>query len=74
VVWIPSKRNQWDDSVSEMTAVCTSASLRKHDPTKQQPFLPPLLRDYSRGRIDMDDPLNGHQIRSRLVARLLFVD
>jgi hypothetical protein len=59
VVWIPSKRNQWDDSVSEMTAVCTSASLRKHDSTKQQPILPPLSRDYIRDRIDIGDPLNG---------------
>jgi hypothetical protein len=66
VIWIPSKRNEWDDSVSEMTAVCTSAALRQHDPSKQKAFLPPLSRDYIRDRIDIDDPLNGYQIRSRV--------
>ena len=50
--------------MSEMTAVCTSAALRKYtDPTKA--FVPPLSREYIRDRIDIDDPLNGWQIRHR---------
>jgi hypothetical protein len=30
VLWIPAKRSDWEDSVSEMTAVCTSAALRRY--------------------------------------------
>ena len=67
VVWIPSKRSDWEDSVSEMTAVCTSAGLHRYyaqdDP--QKPFQPPLSRDYIRDRVDIDDPLNGFQIRHK---------
>ena len=63
VIWIPEKRSHWEHSVSEMTAVCTSAALRRH--TGEKPFQPPLSRDYIRDRIDIDDPLNGYQIRHR---------
>ena len=67
VVWIPSKRSDWEDSVSEMTAVCTSAGLHRYyaqdDP--QKPFQAPLSRDYIRDRVDIDDPLNGFQIRHK---------
>ena len=63
VVWIPEKRSHWEHSISEMTAVCTSAALRRH--TGEKPFQPPLSRDYIRDRIDIDDPLNGYQIRHR---------
>jgi hypothetical protein len=77
VVWIPSKRLEWEDTVSEMTAVCTSAALRrylKEQETQQQdatagskakPFHAPLSRDYIRDRVDIDDPLNGYQIRHK---------
>lgn len=66
VVWIPSKRSEWEDSVSEMTAVCTSASLRRHvAANSQQPFVAPLSREYIRDRVDIDDPLNGYQIRHK---------
>jgi hypothetical protein len=75
VVWIPSKRVEWEDTVSEMTAVCTSAALRKFLKQQQQDatstasntkqFLPPLSRDYIRDRVDIDDPLNGYQIRHK---------
>jgi hypothetical protein len=75
VIWIPEKRKDWEDSVSEMTAVCTSAALRRHPRTssnnskqkqqqqQQQPFVAPLPREYIRDRIDIDDPLRGYQIR-----------
>jgi hypothetical protein len=63
VVWIPAKRSEWDDSVSEMTAVCTSAALRKH--TGDKPFVGPLSPVYIRDRIDIDDPLRGYQIRHK---------
>jgi hypothetical protein len=61
VVWIPDTRMQWEHSVSEMTAVCTSAALRKH--TGEKPFIAPLSKEYIKDRIDIDDPLNGYQIR-----------
>jgi hypothetical protein len=72
VVWIPSKRLEWEDTVSEMTAVCTSAALRRYLKEQQQdatantkPFHAPLSRDYIRDRVDIDDPLNGYQIRHK---------
>jgi Beta-galactosidase C-terminal domain len=77
VIWIPSKRTEWEDSVSEMTAVCTSAALHRHvaaaasasDSTtgsSSKPiFHPPLSRDYIRDRVDIDDPLLGYQIRHK---------
>ena len=78
VVWIPTKRSEWEDTISEMTAVCTSAAMRRavlplscaptNDVEAQKslpPFQPPLSRDYIRDRIDIDDPLNGYQIRHR---------
>jgi hypothetical protein len=59
VIWIPEKRKDWEDSVSEMTAVCTSAALQRHPRTssnnskqkqqqQQQPFVAPLSREYIR--------------------------
>ena len=30
VIWVPTTRAQWDDCVDEMTSVCYSAVLRKH--------------------------------------------
>jgi len=67
VVWIPSKRSEWEDTVSEMTAVCTSAALRQYLAAKDttKPFHAPLSRDYIRDRVDIDDPLNGFQIRHK---------
>lgn len=66
VVWIPSKRSEWEDSISEMTAVCTSASHRRHLASNSQlPFVAPLSREYIRDRVDIDDPLNGYQIRHK---------
>mmetsp|Transcript_40786 Transcript_40786/g.62732 ORF Transcript_40786/g.62732 Transcript_40786/m.62732 type:complete len:740 (-) Transcript_40786:220-2439(-) len=62
VVWFPKTRKDWEESISELTAVCTSAVARKHSPGK--PLVPPLSRDYIRDRIDIDDPLRGYQIRS----------
>lgn len=67
VVWIPSKRVDWEDSVSEMTAVCTSAGLHRYlaQQNPQKKFQIPLSRDYIRDRVDIDDPLNGLQIRHK---------
>ena len=69
VVWIPSKRSEWEDTVSEMTAVCTSAAIRRFKVAKPRstakPFHAPLSRDYIRDRVDIDDPLNGFQIRHK---------
>jgi hypothetical protein len=63
VVWIPKDRSEWEDSISEMTALCSQAAIRRHDFRK--PFVPPLSRDYIRDRVDIDDPLVGYQIRHR---------
>lgn len=68
VLWVPAKRSEWEDSVAEMTAVCTSAALRKHlamTSTPKKPFHAPLSRDYIRDRVDIDDPLHGYQIRHK---------
>ena len=68
VLWIPSKRSEWEDSLSELTAVCTSAALRRFRSTPNplgKPFHPPLSRDYIRDRVDIDDPLNGFQLRHK---------
>ncbi|KAL7565603.1 hypothetical protein ACA910_018965 [Epithemia clementina (nom. ined.)] len=106
VVWVPSKRSEWEDCISEMTAVCTTAARSRRNTTtrrrsnsssshyssnnnnnnhhhnggnnllsstpssklhKQQapppPATAPLSRDYISDRVDIDDPLNGYQIR-----------
>lgn len=67
VLWIPQGRHFWEDSLSEMSAVCTSAALRRHVATlgksTTQLFSAPLSREYIRDRVDIDDPLNGFQIR-----------
>jgi len=69
VVWRPNKRKEWEDCLSELVAVCTSAGLRKYATQQQQknrkktPFVPPLSREYIRDRIDIDDPMRGFQIR-----------
>lgn len=69
VIWVPEKRTEWEDSVSEMTAVCTSAALRRHvgsqGKTTTKPFHAPLSRDYIRDRVDIDDPLRGYQLRHK---------
>lgn len=62
VLWKPAERKDWEDSVGEMTAVCTSAALRKHSGPAWK-FAPPLSKEYIRDRIDIDDPLRGYQIR-----------
>lgn len=69
VVWIPTKRSEWEDSVPEMAALCTAAELRRRRRSSPNntttPIHPPLSRDYIRDRIDIDDPLHGYQMRHR---------
>lgn len=70
VIWVPKKRTEWEDSVLEMTAVCTSAALRRYTATRgrsnsSKPFHAPLSKEYIRDRVDIDDPLNGYQIRHK---------
>ncbi len=62
VLWKPVDRKDWEDSVGEMTAVCTSAALRKYTGPVAK-FIPPLSKEYIKDRIDIDDPLEGYQIR-----------
>eukprot|EP00980_Cylindrotheca_fusiformis_P024612 scaffold12167_cov129-Cylindrotheca_fusiformis.AAC.5 len=69
VLWKPSKRKDWEDCLSELVAVCTSAGLRQYVAMhtgkrgKKPQFFPPLSREYIRDRIDIDDPLRGVQVR-----------
>lgn len=69
VLWKPSKRKDWEDCLSELVAVCTSAGLRQYIAMhsgkrgKKPQFVPPLSREYIRDRIDIDDPLRGVQVR-----------
>lgn len=69
IVWIPSKRMEWEDSINEMTALCTSAAVHRHNVnhtnTSSNVIHPPLSREYIKDRIDIDDPLHGFQIRCR---------
>ena len=65
LLWIPSSRMEWEDCISEMTAVCKSAALRRHSATAGKPFYAPLSRDYIRDRVDIDDPLHGYQLRHK---------
>ncbi|GKY99969.1 hypothetical protein MPSEU_000950500 [Mayamaea pseudoterrestris] len=67
VIWVPKTRAEWEDSVSEMTAVCTSAAIRRYhlQEPSDKPFYPPLSADYIRDRVDIDDPLYGYQLRHK---------
>lgn len=78
VIYIPSSRNEWEDSIDEMVAVCSASAWRryqaKHNRTRRSkssknsnipPFNPPIQRIYIKERIDIDDPLQGFQIRHR---------
>jgi hypothetical protein len=71
ILWIPEKRQQWEDCLSELTAVCKSAAFRKYASSRQdsrspvKPFYAPLSPDYIRDRIDIDDPLVGYQFRHK---------
>lgn len=67
IIWRPHKRKEWEDCLSELVAVCTSAGLYKYNSLpktkKKTIFVPPLSREYVRDRIDIDDPMRGFQIR-----------
>lgn len=63
-IWIPADRREWEDTVSELTALCTQAGIRRH-PGNGAPFVRPLSQEYIRDRIDIDDPLMGFQLRHR---------
>mmetsp|Transcript_1550 Transcript_1550/g.2686 ORF Transcript_1550/g.2686 Transcript_1550/m.2686 type:complete len:907 (+) Transcript_1550:151-2871(+) len=67
VLFVPTERKDWEDSVSELVALCTSAAYRRHSSAiGKKPFYPPLSKDYIEDRIDIDDPLRGYQIRHAL--------
>lgn len=71
VVWVPSSRGEWEDSLSEMTYVCKSAASRRYVAvpnisTSRKPFYAPLSREYIRDRIDIDDPIIGYQFRHKI--------
>ena len=67
VLWVPKSRAEWDDCVSEMTAVCTSAEIRRYHAQgdNSKPFYPPLSGVYIRDRVDIDDPIRGCQLRHK---------
>jgi len=68
VVWIPKSRGEWEDCVSELTAVCAAASFRRQAADRSstsKPFYAPLSNEYIRDRVDIDDPLKGVQFRHR---------
>jgi len=64
VVWIPQKRSEWEDCISELTTVCTSAAIRRRT-DKHKPFYAPLSSQYIKDRVDIDDPLHGYQVRHK---------
>eukprot|EP00521_Asterionellopsis_glacialis_P006045 CAMPEP_0195280628 /NCGR_PEP_ID=MMETSP0707-20130614/239_1 /TAXON_ID=33640 /ORGANISM="Asterionellopsis glacialis, Strain CCMP134" /LENGTH=822 /DNA_ID=CAMNT_0040339403 /DNA_START=314 /DNA_END=2782 /DNA_ORIENTATION=- len=64
IVWIPQKRSEWEDCISELTAVCTSAAIRRRT-DRHKPFYAPLSSQYIKDRVDIDDPLNGYQVRHK---------
>lgn len=55
VIWSPTKRSEWEDSVSEMTAVCTSAAIRRlaHG-------LPPLSSSLSNNTANNKNTILNH--------------
>jgi len=64
LLWEPSSRDHWIDSIEEMTAVCTAASRKRHQSlNKPSNEIPPLNVAYIKERVDIDDPLQGYQIR-----------
>ena len=67
VLWVPKNRGEWEDTISELTVVCTSAAIRRYNAEKspEHPFHPPLSQDYIRDRVDIDDPLHGYQLRHK---------
>jgi len=77
VIWVPTKRSEWEDCISEMTAVCTVAEARRRllleqegrangtSSAKKKPFHAPLSRDYICDRVDIDEPMYGYQLRHK---------
>ena len=63
VIWVPTKRAEWEDCISEMTALCATAAFRRQQLLGLQHQPAPLSRDYISDRVDIDDPLNGYQVR-----------
>lgn len=79
VIWKPNTRNDWLDCSGEMAALCAEASLRsslspkttvafttkKGGNSKKIKLIAPIVipKDYIEQRLDVDDPLNGFQLR-----------
>ncbi|GMI06570.1 hypothetical protein TrRE_jg12114, partial [Triparma retinervis] len=62
-IWYPSTREEWDDCVSEMTALCSQAAYRLAVSSLSPSVSPPLASLYIRERCDIDEPLRGLQVR-----------
>jgi hypothetical protein len=62
-LWIPASRGEWEDSITEMVAVCKVAALRRHSSASENERHAPLSHHYIRDRVEIDDPLFGYQIR-----------
>jgi hypothetical protein len=71
VLFLPTERQDWEDSISELVALCTSAAYRQYQAEAARAagtkkiFYPPLSKEYIKDRIDIDDPLHGYQIRHK---------
>eukprot|EP00978_Attheya_sp_CCMP212_P012939 scaffold32283_cov54-Attheya_sp.AAC.10 len=40
VIWVPSTRSEWDDTISELTSVCTAAGYRRYIGSTHNPEMP----------------------------------
>jgi hypothetical protein len=64
VLFSPRSREEWDDSLPELAALCSHAALRC-SVLHGLPVHPPLSKVYVRDRLDIDEPLRGYQVRCR---------
>eukprot|EP00588_Corethron_pennatum_P011529 CAMPEP_0194272500 /NCGR_PEP_ID=MMETSP0169-20130528/6060_1 /TAXON_ID=218684 /ORGANISM="Corethron pennatum, Strain L29A3" /LENGTH=469 /DNA_ID=CAMNT_0039015189 /DNA_START=448 /DNA_END=1857 /DNA_ORIENTATION=+ len=63
VIWSPKSREEWVECIDEMTDLCSHAKHRSAAIRGLKDDDAPLSREYIEDRIDIDDPLNGFQIR-----------
>ncbi|GFH61686.1 hypothetical protein CTEN210_18162 [Chaetoceros tenuissimus] len=70
VIWAPSCRADWEESVDEMVAICSAAAwhqynLLPYNVRRKEKFNEPISHVYVKDRIQIDDPLRGYQIRHK---------